>query len=115
MVSRNFYDNLWDCIFDLRPPFQIDGNFGYTAGVAEMLLQSHAGEIHLLPAVPEPWPSGSLKGLRARGGVVVDFAWNDGKVRDVALAATRDAEVRVRMNGAVTELDLAAGETKRLR
>jgi len=114
MVTRNFYDNLFDCIFDLRPPFQIDGNFGYTAGLAEMLLQSHAGAIHLLPALPDAWPTGSVKGLRARGGVEVSFAWKDGKVHDLTLTATRDVKVTVRMNGNVSELSLSAGENKPL-
>jgi alpha-L-fucosidase 2 len=96
LLTYNTLPNL----FTTHPPFQMDGNFGISGAMAEMLLQSHAGEIQLLPAIPRGWTAdGSFSGLKARGGFTVDCKWHDGKVTFYKITSAKAVKVKVRVNG----------------
>ena len=101
------YPNLWDA----HPPFQIDGNFGATAAICELLLQSQTPEIRLLPALPAAWPEGSVKGLRARGGIEIDETWAGGKLTSATFRSGKGGAVAVRYQGATTNVTLKPGES----
>jgi alpha-L-fucosidase 2 len=107
---RRSYPNL----FDAHPPFQIDGNFGGAAGIAEMLLQSQRGRIELLPALPSAWPAGSVAGLCARGGFELAFSWQAGEVQTLSITARTGGSTELRWRGAKKlPLKLAAGQIAR--
>jgi alpha-L-fucosidase 2 len=105
-TSGGSYPNL----FDAHPPFQIDGNFGGGAGIMEMLMQSHQGYIHLLPALPEEWKNGRIRGLRARGGFEIDFAWENGKVTSLKATSLAGQPLRLLVNGNRVDRELKKGE-----
>ncbi len=105
-ISKCMATNLWD----LHPPFQIDGNFGFTAGVAEMLLQSHEGFIDVIPSIPEEWSNGGFRGLTARGGFTVDAVWKDGRVCNITVLSNAGEHLKIKTAAGFTETDTEKGK-----
>ena len=104
-------DRSYPNLFDAHPPFQIDGNFGGAAGILEMLVQSDTEVITILPALPSTWPDGSLKGVRARGGVTLDLEWRAGRLTALTATAPEGYAGKIRCSGAILQSGLAAGTT----
>jgi len=100
-------------MFDAHPPFQIDGNFGGAAGISDMLVQSRSGEIELLPALPKAWPSGSVKGLRARGGYEIDVMWKEGSLVEARVRSLNAGVTQIRYGSTTREARLSRGKTYR--
>ncbi|GAA2787760.1 glycosyl hydrolase family 95 catalytic domain-containing protein [Crossiella cryophila] len=116
-VDGSEWGGLLPNLFSTHPPFQIDGNYGFTAALAELVVQSHGSAVHLLPALPQAWPDGAVTGLRCRGGLAVDLTWQDGQLTQCVvrrLSGDPDRPIRVRHRDRTTEVRLDVGASARL-
>jgi alpha-L-fucosidase 2 len=111
LAPQRTYPNL----FDAHPPFQIDGNFGGTAGITEMLLQSWGGSIFLLPALPKAWRTGSVRGLKVRGAAGIDLSWKAGGLAMATLTSVRGGRYNVVLGEQSLDMELEAGQSRRIR
>ena len=112
MLTEALRLNTYPNLFDAHPPFQIDGNFGATSGIAEMLMQSDGSEIELLPALPTAFASGKITGLRARGGFIVDIEWQDGKLVKAKITSFSGNDVNIRYGNEISKLELSKGNSR---
>lgn len=110
-VNLHLQKSIVPNLFDMHPPFQIDGNFGFTAGVAEALMQSHAQEIHLLPALPPAWSEGQVRGLKARGNLTIDLEWAQGRLLKVLVSPGKTGVYNFRYDNIQRQLRMEAGTT----
>jgi alpha-L-fucosidase 2 len=113
-IEKFIFKSLGDNLFCLHPPFQIDGNFGYSAGIAEMLIQSHQGFIELLPALPETWHTGEITGLRARGGFEVNMKWEKGNLLEVNIKSLAGKKTSIRNLNNEFQINLKKGESRKI-
>ena len=113
--SKHHSGGTYPNLFDAHPPFQIDGNFGGTAGVCEMLMQCDGETMHLLPALPKEWPAGEIKGIKARGNYEINLVWNGGKVSKASITSKNAGNLTVKYNGKQKALNFKAGETKLIK
>ena len=110
LLKNGTLNNLWDT----HAPFQIDGNFGGTAGITEMLMQSHMGFIHILPALPDAWSEGSITGLCAKGGFEVDITWKDGKMQEMTILSKSGERCNLRYGDSTLSFNTKKGRSYKI-
>lgn len=110
-INKFLEISIADNLFDMHPPFQIDGNFGFTAGVAELLMQSHEGFIRVLPTLPPNWKNGKISGLKARGNIEIYIEWADGKLINLGLTSKDNQTKKIVYNGLEATINIEANKT----